>query len=74
MPTGLYFGITFARASVIKAEEEGFEPPVPCGTPVFKTGALNQLCHSSSYIKSHLFGTAILLVKITYPIFNALSQ
>ena len=23
------------------AEGEGFEPPVPCGTPVFKTGALN---------------------------------
>ncbi len=21
------------------AEGEGFEPPVPCGTPVFKTGA-----------------------------------
>ncbi len=23
------------------AEGEGFEPPVPCGTPVFKTGSLN---------------------------------
>jgi hypothetical protein len=23
------------------AEGEGFEPPVPCGTPVFKTGAFN---------------------------------
>lgn len=23
------------------AEGEGFEPSVPCGTPVFKTGALN---------------------------------
>ena len=32
---------------VCLAEEEGFEPPVPFGTPVFKTGALNQLCHSS---------------------------
>ncbi len=29
------------------AEEEGFEPPVVSPTPVFKTGALNQLCHSS---------------------------
>src|SRR5262245_35395521 len=24
------------------AEGEGFEPPTPCGIPVFKTGALNQ--------------------------------
>ena len=24
------------------AEEEGFEPPVPLGTPVFKTGAFNR--------------------------------
>ena len=23
------------------AEEEGFEPPVPCGTTVFKTAALS---------------------------------
>ena len=23
------------------AEREGFEPSVPCGTPVFKTGAFN---------------------------------
>ena len=23
------------------AEGEGFEPPVPCGTPVFKTGAFD---------------------------------
>ena len=24
-----------------KADGEGFEPPVPCGTPVFKTGAFD---------------------------------
>jgi hypothetical protein len=24
------------------AEGEGFEPPIPCGIPVFKTGAFNQ--------------------------------
>jgi hypothetical protein len=24
------------------AEEEGFEPPDPCGSPVFKTGAINR--------------------------------
>ena len=29
------------------AEAEGFEPPVPCGTPVFKTGAIDQLCQTS---------------------------
>ena len=23
------------------AEREGFEPPVPCGTPVFKTGVID---------------------------------
>ena len=32
---------------VVKTEKEGFEPSVPCGTPVFKTGALNQLCDLS---------------------------
>ena len=26
----------------VLAEREGFEPPVPCETPVFKTGAINQ--------------------------------
>ena len=31
------------------AEEEGFEPPVVSPTSVFKTGALNQLCHSSIF-------------------------
>ena len=25
----------------VLAEKEGFEPPVPCGTPVFKTGAFD---------------------------------
>ncbi len=29
------------------AEGEGFEPPDPCGSPVFKTGAINQLDHPS---------------------------
>ncbi len=33
------------------AEAEGFEPPVPCGTPVFKTGAIDQLCQTSLRIK-----------------------
>ena len=29
------------RVSSIDAEEEGFEPPVPCGTTVFKTAAFD---------------------------------
>ena len=33
------------------AEAEGFEPPVPCGTPVFKTGAIEQLCQTSRVAK-----------------------
>ena len=35
------------RFRVLCAEAEGFEPPVPCGTPVFKTGAIDQLCQTS---------------------------
>ena len=27
--------------SEVFAEREGFEPPVPCGTPVFKTGVFD---------------------------------
>ena len=30
------------------AEREGFEPPEPCGSPVFKTGALNRSATSPS--------------------------
>ncbi len=28
------------------AESEGFEPPIPEGTPVFKTGAFNHSANS----------------------------
>jgi hypothetical protein len=28
--------------SIDLAEGEGFEPPIPCGIPVFKTGAFNR--------------------------------
>ena len=31
-----------AAPSKVMAEGEGFEPPIPCGTPVFKTGAFNR--------------------------------
>ena len=33
--------------ALFDAEAEGFEPPVPCGTPVFKTDAIDQLCQTS---------------------------
>ena len=29
------------RLTGLSAEREGFEPPVPCGTPVFKTGVFD---------------------------------
>ena len=29
------------RVLCVNAEEEGFEPPVPCGTTVFKTAAFD---------------------------------
>jgi hypothetical protein len=38
------------------AEGVGFEPTDPCGSPVFKTGALNQLCHPSSFGFQTSFG------------------
>ena len=34
---------------VLKAEREGFEPPVPRGTPVFKTGVFDHSTISPSY-------------------------
>ena len=37
------------------AEAEGFEPPVPCGTPVFKTGAIDQLCQTSKDVANLRF-------------------
>ena len=33
------------------AEEEGFEPPVPFGTPVFKTGAINRSATPPAAVK-----------------------
>ena len=43
---------TCASTSRMKlAEGEGFEPPVPCGTPVFKTGSFN---HSDTPPKREL--------------------
>ena len=36
------------------AEREGFEPPVPCSTPVFKTGAFDHSAISPKMLYSGL--------------------
>ena len=33
--------VVLQLVTLILAEREGFEPPVPCGTPVFKTGVFD---------------------------------
>ena len=33
--------LIFSYLRILKAEREGFEPPVPLSTPVFKTGAFD---------------------------------
>ena len=38
--------------TLILAEREGFEPPVPCSTPVFKTGAFDHSAISPSKLWS----------------------
>ena len=40
--------------ALFDAEAEGFEPPVPCGTPVFKTGAIDQLCQTSVRVQIYV--------------------
>ena len=42
------------QVPVLFAEAEGFEPPVPCGTPVFKTGAIDQLCQTSVRVQIYV--------------------
>ena len=32
---------SLSQMDFVFAEAEGFEPPVPCGTPVFKTGTFD---------------------------------
>ena len=41
--------LNLLRLQAFVAEEVGFEPTEPCGSPVFKTGAFDQLCYSSTY-------------------------
>lgn len=39
--SGTCIPLTNKPPTAVLAEREGFEPPEPCGSPVFKTGALN---------------------------------
>ncbi len=36
----------------LSAESEGFEPPVPCGTTVFKTAAIDHSANSLNYMNT----------------------
>ena len=47
--------------SASEAEAEGFEPPVPCGTPVFKTGAIDQLCQTS--VRVQIYGIPLKMLR-----------
>jgi hypothetical protein len=40
--------LALGRVLVSIAENEGFEPPVPCGTLVFKTSAIDHSANSPS--------------------------
>ena len=42
----------FLQKNYNYAEEEGFEPPVPCGTLVFKTSAFD---HSATPLFTYIF-------------------
>ena len=61
---------SFETQCSLFAEAEGFEPPVPCGTPVFKTGAIDQLCQTSeqeanldNFFLSRMFGVTYILFR-----------
>ena len=58
--------------TLILAEREGFEPPVPLSTPVFKTGAIDHsaispylLCKSwKAYCRAKHKDDALLLLRV----------
>ncbi len=51
-----YFTLPATGASYfyLLAERVGFEPTVPFGTPDFKSGAIDQLCHLS-FIYNYMY-------------------
>ena len=69
------------------AENEGFEPPVPCGTPVFKTGPFDHSGNSprqkywyfnywqelfSIFFDENLFNPIFRTVRFQFTLFNRL--
>ena len=60
----------FLSANEHFAEAEGFEPPVPCGTPVFKTGAIDQLCQTSKQVANLDNFFLSLMFGVTYILFR----
>ena len=45
----------FAEGEGFLAEREGFEPPVPCGTTVFKTVAIDHSAISPFEVRNTFF-------------------
>ena len=44
----------FRKLGIHQAEEEGFEPPVPLGTTVFKTAAIDHSATPLGHMRSHI--------------------
>ena len=51
------------------AEAEGFEPPVPCGTPVFKTGTFDHSVTPPELRVKNTLSDSITLIKLQ-PLLN----
>ena len=48
------------------AEREGFEPPVPCGTTVFKTAAFDHSAISPGLFGRLLFGKSVAKIMLFF--------
>ena len=58
---------------ILLAEKEGFEPPEPLGSTVFKTAAIDHSAISPIYFATVFFfycGTKVVII-LEYPIFCA---
>ena len=51
------------------AEAEGFEPPVPCGTPVFKTGTFDHSVTPPEFCDKNTLSDSNTLINII-PLLN----
>lgn len=52
--------------SIILAERKGFEPLVPCGTPLFESGQFNHSCTSPYLIQQLLYRTHFIMTGVLY--------